>query len=109
MPRRLLHKKPLLVISGCSVVAAVSFGGAAWALHERAVNVNQLIYQQCVANEVQDSVIVAQLRAAKVRARASLPKDSPQLLYQLQVLQDGIDALEPPDEQDCPTPKGTGP
>lgn len=108
MPKRLLHKKPLLVIVAGGVYLG-ALGSAAWSLHERSSNVNDLIYQQCVANEVQDSVIVAQLRAAKVRARASLPRDSPQLLYQLQVLQDGIDALEPPDEKDCPTPKGTEP
>lgn len=115
MPKRLLKRRfwPVWII-GAVVLAA--FLLTAYALRDRTNSVNsvlkdqqELIYQNCVANETQDSVIVAQLRAAKARARASLPAGSPVLRAQLQILNDGIAALEPPDEADCTPPEGTQP
>jgi hypothetical protein len=92
-----------------SLVTLIAFGVAAFAFLNRADNINQTVYDNCVTNEVQDAVIVAQLEAAKRRARASLPPKSAELLYQLDILQDGINALEPPDESPCEPPEGTLP
>lgn len=66
--------------------------------------INEFIYEQCVAGEVRDVVIVQQLQLAKARARATLPAGSPLLLSQLQALDDGINALEPENEPDCRPP-----
>jgi hypothetical protein len=115
VPKRLLKRRfwPAWAI-GAVVLAA--FLLTAWSLRDRTNSVDsilkaqqELIYENCVSNETQDSVIVAQLQAAKVRARASLPAGSPVLRTQLQVLSDGIAALEPPDEADCEPPEGTQP
>jgi hypothetical protein len=92
-----------------ATVIAAAFLFSAVALLQRTSQVDRLIYDQCVANETQDAVIVAQLRAAKRRAKSSLPVGSAELLFQLQVLDDGIAALEPPEEPDCPQPEGTSP
>lgn len=108
MPRRLLHRRPMVIVAS-GLVAASASGVAAWSLHERAAALDRVLYEQCVANELQDSVIVAQLQAAKVRARATLPKDSQELYDQLQIINDGIATLEPPGEPDCKTPAGSGP
>ena len=114
MPRRLLHKKPLAVMASGAVVIG-SFSVAAWSAHQRTEKVDDLItrldhlvYDQCTSNEVQDAVIVEQLEAARKRAIATLPNGI-LLRYQLQTIDDGIDALEPPNEADCPLPKGTEP
>lgn len=115
VPKRILKRRfwPAWVI-GLVILAA--FLLTAYALRDRTNSVDsvlkdqqELIYQSCVANETQDTVIVAQLRAAKARARASLPAGSPVLRTQLQILNDGIAALEPPDEADCQPPEGTEP
>lgn len=99
-----------------SVLVVAAFAGIAWALHVRSDDLNrttgqlsQILFDQCVANERQDAVIVAQLEAAKRRARSSLPAHSSELQYQLQILNDGIQTLEPPDEPDCNPPKGNQP
>ena len=91
------------------VVAAASFVAANYALLERGYDLNDVIYQQCVANEVQDAVIVDQLQAAKRRVNASLPRWSAERIYQLSILNDGIQALEPPGENECEPPDGTEP
>ena len=89
----------VLVIVAASSVFAIG-------LQQRTRAIDQLLFDQCVSNEIQDAVIVAQLEAAKRRARASLPKGSAELRYQMQILEDGINALEPPDEPECKPPKG---
>lgn len=115
MPKRLLKRRfwPAWVI-GAVVLAA--FLTIAWSLRDRSNSVDstlqnqqELIYESCVANEIQDSVIVAQLRAARRRALATLPAGSPILHDQLQTIGDGIAALEPPGERDCVPPEGTEP
>ena len=70
--------------------------------------INEFIYDQCVLGEVRDVVIVQHLKDAKKRARATLPPG--QLLQnQLESLDDGINALEPPDEPDCQPPPAVKP
>jgi hypothetical protein len=110
------HKRFTWIIVVCCLMIFAAFIATASRLTYRADAVNDefvdqatLIYQNCVANETQDSVIVAQLEAAKRRARASLPRGSAELLYQMEVLNEGIDALEPPNEPDCVPPEGTDP
>lgn len=94
------------VLSLVILAAAVVLG---WSLYDRGTTLDRVIYEQCLANEIQDAVIVAQLEAARRRAMASLPRNSVELIYQLQVLDDGIAALEPPDEPECNPPEGTEP
>lgn len=110
------HRTFVAVIAACCLVVIASFAVASDRLQHREVRVDDefdwqqtLIYRNCVANETQDAVIIAQLEAAKHRARASLPANSAELLYQLEVLNEGIDALEPPNEPDCVPPEGTDP
>lgn len=98
-----------LLIVGAFVATGSRFGDRTEAVDSELIDQATLIYQNCVANETQDSVIVAQLEAAKRRARASLPRGSAELLYQMEVLNEGIDALEPPNEPDCVPPEGTDP
>lgn len=76
---------------------------------ERTKAINEFVYEQCVAAEIRDVVIVQQLRAAMARARSSLPAGSPVLRSQLQTLRDGIAVLEPPNERDCTPPAPTKP
>lgn len=71
--------------------------------------INEFIYQQCVAGERRDVVIVQQLQAALSRARATLPAGSPLLIQQEQAILDGINTLEPEDEPDCNPPSATKP
>ena len=71
--------------------------------------INEFIYQQCVAGELRDVVIVEQLRAALSRARATLPPGSPVLVHQEQAILDGINTLEPENEADCNPPSATKP
>lgn len=106
-PRRVVRRRylPLYVMS---VVVLCALLLSAWALRERSDRLDQLIFEQCVANEQQDAIIVAQLRAAKRRAVASLPPGQLRA-GQLRVLEDGIQALEPPDEQECQPTKGSQP
>ena len=67
---------------------------------------NAFVYEQCIENEIRDVVIVEQLRAAKARARETLPpglrRDE-----QLDTIQAGIDALEPENEESCRPPPVT--
>lgn len=99
------------------VLAAVLLGGtviaafiiASLAITSRARELNDAIYQQCIRDELQDAVIVSQLEAAKRRALATLPAGGEVLRFQLQTLNDGILALEPPDEKPCTPPEGVGP
>lgn len=71
---------------------------------DRAKALSEFVYQQCLEAEIRDVVITQQLRAAIKRARASLPADSAILRQQVQVLKDGINALEPAGEPDCKPP-----
>lgn len=110
------HKRFTWIIVVCCFVILAAFVATSERLGSRTTEVDDtlvfqqtLIYQNCVANETQDAVIIAQLEAAKHRARASLPKNSAELIYQLEVLNEGIDALEPPNEPDCVPPEGTEP
>ena len=75
---------------------------------DRTEAINEFVYGQCLQNEVRDVVIVAQLKAAKQRTIASLPP-GPLRRGQLEVLNDGIFALEPPDEPDCEPPPAKSP
>lgn len=103
------RKKRNWKLLALSVVILLAFFAASWLFRLRSSDLERLIYANCVANEQQDAIIVAQLEAAKVRAHASLPPNSAELLYQLDVINDGINALEPPEESDCPQPEGTSP
>lgn len=116
MIRKIRDRHFMPVIAGCCVGLLGAFVFGSFALSGRTDDIDKLIadvqqstYRNCVANETQDNVIVAQLQAAERRAQASLPAGSPELRYQLQVLNDGIRALEPPDEADCQPPEGTDP
>lgn len=71
--------------------------------------INEFIYEQCVAGEVRDIVIVEQLRAAKRRVRSTLPVGSVLREQQLESLDDGINALEPENERDCTPPPAVKP
>jgi hypothetical protein len=102
MRRRVLRHWPMIVGAVVIVVASLLF---AFGLTQRARQLDELLFDQCIANEIQDAVIVDQLQAAKRRARATIPP-SLELSYQLQVLNDGILALEPPDEPECKPPEG---
>jgi hypothetical protein len=99
-PHRLVHPRlwPLYVASAL-VLAAFAF--SAWAIRDRTIVINRLLFEQCVANESQDTVIVAQLEAAKQRVKASLPPGNPLRQEQLLILEDGIRTLEPAGEEDC--------
>lgn len=103
MTRRMLRYWPVW-LSVVVIVAATTVFGVA--VTQRTRTIDELLFNQCISNEIQDAVIVAQLEAAKRRARASLPKGSAELRYQMQILEDGINALEPPDEPECKPPKG---
>ena len=91
------------------VVIIAAFVLAAWLYRVRVNDLERLVYQNCVANERQDAIIVTQLEAAMVRARTTLPAGSAVQLSQLEILGDGIAALEPPDERECVPPEGTDP
>src|SRR4030095_13390472 len=104
-PGRLARRRHFPVYVA-SVLVVAAFAVAAWALHvrssqldRRSAEISQLVFDNCVANERQDAVIGAQLRAARIRAIATLPAGSPVLAHQLEVISDGIRTLEPPDEQ----------
>lgn len=103
------HWRPLAIGAVLGAVILVALVLAAFAVVGRANDLNEAIYEQCVRDEVQDAVIAAQLRAAKVRVNATLPPGSPERRYQLEVLNDGIAALEPPDESPCKPPEGVEP
>ena len=105
-PRRAKQHWRFIVVM---IVTAAGFLAANIALHERGIDLNEVIYEQCVANEIQDAVIVDQLQAAKRRVNASLPRWSAERIYQLSILNDGIQALEPPGENECEPPDGTEP
>lgn len=92
-----------------SLVIVVALLLAAWAMTERANELNEHIYQQCITDELQDAVIVDQLEAALRRLRASVPQGTAERIYQEQVITDGINALDPPDEEPCNPPEGVTP
>lgn len=71
--------------------------------------INEFIYKQCIASEIRDVVVVDQLELALARARATLPAGSALLLQQEQAILDGINALEPENEEDCVPPAATKP
>jgi hypothetical protein len=103
------HKRIRRAAAALSVIIVLATVVLGFSLWDRSTQLDNHIYDVCVTNEIQDAVIVAQLEAAKRRARASLPPGSAELIYQLDVLEDGIAALEPPDEPDCNPPEGTEP
>lgn len=70
---------------------------------ERARAINEFVYEQCIQAEIRDVVLTQQLQAAIKRTRASLP-DGALRRQQIQVLQDGINVLEPAGEPDCTPP-----
>lgn len=71
--------------------------------------INEFIYEQCVQAEIRDVVIVRHLRDDLREARATLPAGSPVLREKEQSVIDGINALEPENEQDCRPPPATQP
>jgi hypothetical protein len=71
---------------------------------DRSRAINQFVYKQCVEAEIRDVILVEQLTAAVKRARASLPANSAVRRQQIQILKDGIAALEPAGEPDCTPP-----
>lgn len=74
----------------------VSLLVTAWALRSRSGLLDEILYQNCVANENQDAVIVSILLSIPPQRRS-------------QVIQDAINTLEPPGEPDCTPPKGAFP
>lgn len=93
------------------VVAALifaAFAAGAGALRVRGDDLNQLIYDQCVANEIQDAVLVQVYLDDIVFVLATLPP-SPQRDQWVQARRDAINAIEPPDEDTCQPPEGTSP
>lgn len=95
IPRRVLKRRylPLYLMSGLVLCALMV---SAWSFRERSNQLDRVLYQQCVSNEQQDAVIVAVLLSIPANERN-------------QVVQDAISTLEPPDEPDCTSPKGTEP
>ena len=83
------------------VAALTLFVLGAWINKVRVTDLERITYQNCVSNERQDEIIVTQLEAAMDRARSSLAGDTAEMLRQLEILGDGIAALEPPDERPC--------
>jgi hypothetical protein len=111
MPHRAVkrHWRGLLGAAVLSALIIITFILASIAIQHRARELNEAIYQQCIRDEVQDAVIVAQLEAARRRAEATLPAGSPELRFQIQAINDGILVLEPPGEEPCQPPEGVGP
>ena len=95
----------LIVVS--VFIVATSVGGS-WALQVRGNKLDNILYDQCVANETQDAVIVQTYLDDIVFVLSSFP-DSPQRDQWIQSRRDGIAALEAPDESNCDTPEGTLP
>ena len=90
-----------VVILAASVIANV-------ALRERGADLNQIIYDQCVANETQDAVLTQVYLDDIVFVLATLPP-SPQRDQWVQSRRDGIAAIEPADEDTCQPPEGVLP
>lgn len=95
MPKRLLRRR-YLPIFAMAVVILGSFLVSAWALRSRSDLLDEILYKQCVSNEQQDAVIVSILNSIPPSRRS-------------QVVNDAINALEPPDEKPCEPPKGAFP
>lgn len=110
------HKRFTWIIVVCCFVIIAAFVATSERLGSRTSEVDDtlvlqqtLIYQNCISNETQDAVFIAQLEREKREARAKYPKGSAELIYQLDIINEGIDALEPPNEPDCVPPEGTEP
>ena len=88
-----------------ALVTLVAFVGANVALRERGADLNQVIYDQCVANEAQEAVMTQVYLDDIVFVLATLPP-SPQRDQWVQSRRDGIAAIEPPDEDTCKPPEG---
>jgi len=87
----------------------IADNAAAGRLNARTIaRVDDLRYELCLEGEERDAVIVQQLHTAITSVSTSLPPGAIRS-QQIQVLQDGINTLEPPDEQPCVPPKGTNP
>ena len=95
MPKRLLKRRYLPVAVVAAAILA-SFLISAWAFHSRSSSLDEILYKQCVSNEQQDAVIVSLLNAIPQKQRT-------------QLVNDAINALEPPDEPPCTPPKGAFP
>ena len=95
MPKRLLRRRYLPILA-VAVVILLSFLVSAWALHNRSNLLDEVLYKQCVANELQDAVIVSLLNSIPPKRRT-------------QLINDAINALEPPDEKPCQPPEGAFP
>ena len=113
-PQRLFRRR-YIPLFGAASITLLAFWFASWAIQQRSEDLNRILhvqqeltFDQCVANEIQDAVIVDQLRAAKRRARATTPP-GPLLRSQLQAIDDGIATLEPTNEPECTPPEGTSP
>ena len=91
------------------LLTMLAFGIAAFGFMGRASELNEHIYEQCVTDQVQNTIMRAQLVAAKRRVVASLPQGSAESYYQLDQLNDGIAALDDLNFEECPAPKGVGP
>ncbi len=95
MPKRLLRRRYLPIVLVAIAILA-SFLTSAVALHSRSDLLDEILYKQCVANELQDAVIVSLLNSIPPKRRT-------------QLINDAINALEPPDEKPCTSPKGVFP
>ncbi len=95
MPKRLLKRRYLPIVA-IAVVILGSFLVSALALRSRSDVIDEILYKQCVSNENQDAVIVSLLNAIPPKRRT-------------QLVNDAINALEPPDERPCEPPKGAFP
>lgn len=68
----------------------------------------QAVFHECVENELQDNVLVAQVLRPTIQAlkRAQQQNPSPQLRRYIENLSLAILAREPPGERDCQLPGG---
>lgn len=75
---------------------------------DRQTAINQFIYEQCVEDEVRDTVNV-QTDLAIIKVLRLVPHPSRPIRDVIVSLEDAIAALEPPGEQDCVPPSANKP
>jgi archaellum component FlaF (FlaF/FlaG flagellin family) len=91
-----------------AIMIVATFLVAALIYRTRVSDLERLVYANCVANERQDAILSSQIEAEIQRVK-QLFEPGPIRFAQIEILQDGILALEPPDETECEPPRGTEP
>lgn len=97
MPHRLgRHWRVLVIAIICSVSILIGIGISAVGVIGRANELNDSIYNQCIRDQNQDAIIIAQLKAA--RKRIPYARDTPEYRRLAAPINDGIAALrsDPP-------------